>query len=291
MKSRLFLAALCALVLTLSSALVYAQEAASEEPREDDPLEADAEAEPEYTWDDYAVKGYAIEIFGGVFNGDRYLDLPVKGDRTQVEEGSDYVMGYDGTLWGPDELDYTIYDGPVKTLEDGYTLGVKVASYLTESFHVDLSLAYSSSEAQLTMVNSEDPENPVREEIDRDAGVQIFRGGLSATYDLRRFDLWGIYPYLGFGFGGVIVRYSALEDVGALYLVGTGGLKKHLFGGTSAFFQFDLTNYSMSRDELHYKKSITFTDLTFGLSFFIDTVPPEVRSLHEAEQEEASRRR
>jgi opacity protein-like surface antigen len=297
MKSRLFSAVLCILALTLSAALAGAQEAAPDDPRADDPLEADAEAEPELTWDDYTVKAYAIQIFGGAFNGDRYLDLPIKSDRTQVEEGSDWVMGYDGNILTPDVLDYEIYDSPVKELENGYTLGVKVASYLTDNFHVDLSLTYSSSTARLTMVNLEDPENPVREELPTvddvnvsvDDGVQIFRGAISGLYDLSTFDLWGISPYVGFGFGGVLVSYSALEDVGALFLVGTGGLKRHLFGSTSAFLQFDLTNFSMSRDELEYTKNVTFMDLTFGLSFFIDTVPADVRALHESEQVESRR--
>ncbi len=285
MKSRLFQATLCVLALTLFAASAYAQDADAA-----NPLEADTEAEPEYTWDDFAVKAYTIQIFGGAFNGDRYLDLPVKLDRTQVEEGTDWVMGYDGRVWTPDRLDYDVYDGPIKTLENGYTLGAKVGSYLSDNFHVDLSLSYSASEAQLTMENMDDPENVFREEIDRDAGVQIFRGGISMMYDLQKFDLWGIYPYFGFGFGGVIVRYSALEDVGALYLVGSGGLKRHIAGATSAFIQFDLTNYSMSRHELHYTKSVTFTDIVFGLSFFIDTVPQDVRALHEADQAEAARR-
>jgi hypothetical protein len=300
MNSRLIPAFICALAMLLPAARASAQDAAADSTAavDVDPLEIDAEVEPEYTWDDYTVKAYAIEIFGGAFNGDRYLDLPVKDDRTQVEEGSDWVMGYDGNLLTPDRLDYEVYDGPVKTLENGFSVGLKVASYLSEQFHIDLSLTYSSTEAQLTMVNTEDPENPFREElpeingvnVSRDSGVQIFRGGVSGTYDLSQFRLWGIYPYIGFGFGGIIVRYTALEDVGALYLVGTGGLKRHLFGSASAFFQFDLTNFSMSRDELEYKKNVTFTDLTLGLSFFIDRVPAEVRSLHEAEQAEAARR-
>jgi len=309
MNSRLCPAAICALVVLLFAALAAAQDAGSADPLEAepvdpleaepvDPLEANVEAEPELTWDDYAVKAYTIEIFGGAFQGDRYLDLPVKDDRTQVEEGSDWVMGYDGNLLTPDVLDYEIYDGPIKELENGFTLGVKVASYLSENFHVDLSLTYSATEAQLTMVNSDDPENPIREpvppvngvDVSRDEDVQIFRGGISGIYDLSSFRLWGIYPYVGFGFGGILISYTSLEDVGALYLLGTGGLKRQIFGSTSAFFQFDLTNFSMSREELHYKKNVTFMDLSFGISFFIDRVPPEVRSLHQAEQAESATR-
>ena len=286
MKTRLFPIVICALVLALPAALACAQDAAAE-----DPLEADGEVEPELAWDDYLVKGYTVQIFGGAFNGAQYLDLPVRGDRTQVEAGSDRVMSYDGTWWEPDELDYTIYDGPVKTIEDGYTVGLKFGSFLSENFHIDLTLSYSATEAQLTMVNTNDPLNQFREEIDRDTSIQIYRGAASMMYDLQRFDLLGIYPYFGFGFGGIINRFSNLADTGGLYLLGSIGLQRHVAGTASFFLQFDMTTFPMSRDELNYTETVTYTDITFGISFFIDTIPSDVRALRATDLAAAQQRR
>jgi len=301
MKTRLFLALCCCFVLVVAAASALAQDEPANDPLEADaaepeatadPLEADrSEAQPELTWQDYKIKAYKIRLFGGRFGGDEYLSLPVKGDRTYLTEGSDLVASYDGTLWEVDELDYNIYDGPIKELEDGFTFGVRVGSYLTDNFHLDLALSYSSSEAVLTMVNTEDPENQFREEIDRDTSVQVFRGGLEMIYDFDRFRLLGFYPYLGFGFGGVINRFSNLEDVNSLYLVGTIGLEHQLFANTSAFAQFNVTTFAMDRQELHYNETVTFTDVTVGLSFFIDVVPADIRALHASEMAEAARRR
>ena len=286
MKTRLFPTVICVLVLALSASFAYAQDAA-----EDDPLEADGDVEPELTWADYGIKGYTVQIFGGAFNGAEYLNLPVLGDRTQVEEGSDWVMSYDGTWWEPDELDYEIYGGPVKTIENGYTFGVKFGSYLSDNFHIDLTFAYSATEAQLTMVNSDDPANEFREEIDRDTSIQIFRGAASMMYDIRSFSPLGIYPYFGFGFGGIINRFSNLSDTGGLYMIGSFGLQRHVAGTASLFLQYDMTTFPMSRDELHYTETVTYTDITFGISFFIDTIPSDVRALHESDLAAAERRR
>lgn len=280
MNPRLFPAALLSLALLLACGVAYAQNAEA-----GDPLEADTEPEPELGWDDYAIKGYSIEFFGGMFGGDTYLDLPVKGPRTEVEEGSDNVRAYDGTWLQRGSNIEEYYDGPTKVLENGITLGFKVGSYLTENFHLDLVFSYTRSEAVLTMVNSEDEENPVREEISRDDSVQIIRGGLEMVYDIDRFGLVGFHPYFGFGVGGLIHRFSALEDRGELYLVGTFGAKRQLFGNASAFVQFDLTNYSISREELDYNTNMMVTDITVGLSFFMDVVPGDVRAARAAEND------
>jgi hypothetical protein len=262
--------------------------ALAQDPPSDDPL--DDEGEVAETWDNYMVKAYSIQFFGGLFGGDRYLDLPVMGEQTEVEEGSQRVMSYDGTWWELDELDYTRYDGPVKTIEDGVTGGVRVGTYLADAFHMDLTFSYTKTEAFLTMVDKTDREDLITEEIDRDDNVQILRASLKMMYDLDNTSLLGFSPYLGFGFGGVITRYTNLEDVGGLFLVGTAGMRRPIVGNTSAFFQFDLTTYAMSREELHYNKTVTFTDITAGLSFYVDVVPGDVRSRHQADLADRRRR-
>lgn len=283
MKSRLFLALLCLFAMTLTVTAL-----AQDDPPSDDPL--DEEGEVAETWDNYMVKAYSIQFFGGLFGGDRYLDLPVMGEQTEVQEGTQRVMSYDGTWWELDELDYTRYDGPVKTIEDGVTGGLRVGTYLADSFHMDMTFSYTKTEAFLTMVDKTDRENLITEEIDRDDNVQILRASLKMMYDLDNTSLLGFSPYLGFGFGGVITRYTNLADVGGLFLVGTAGARRQVVGNASAFVQFDLTTFAMNREELHYNKTVTYTDITAGLSFYVDVVPGDVRSRHQAELADRRRR-
>jgi len=283
MKSRLFLALTCSLAMALSVEAV-AQEPPTADPLDDEGVVAD-------TWDSYLVKSYSIQVFGGLFGGDRYLDLPVMGQQTEVEEGTQRVMSYDGTWWELDELDYTRYDGPVKTIEDGLTAGVHIGTYLADSFHMDLTLSYTRTEAFLTMVDKSDRDNMVTEEIDRDDNVQILRASLKMMYDLDNVRMLGTSPYLGFGFGGVITRFSNLDDRGGLFLVGSAGIRREIARDISAFIQFDVTAMAMDRDELHYNKTVAFTDITAGLSLFLDVVPGDVRSRHLADQADRRQRR
>jgi hypothetical protein len=285
MNSRFFTAVFCSLILLMLATSALAQEQAEA----DDPLAGEGEIEE--TWDSYKVKAYTIQVFGGLFGGDEYLNLPLMGDQTQVEEGTQRVMSFDGSWWELDELDYTVYDAPIKEIEDGITAGVRVGTYLSNEFHLDLVFSYTKTEAYLSMINQDDPENPVREEIDRDDNVQILRGALEMMYDINDFSLFGFRPYLGFGFGGVITSFSNLEDVGGLFLIGTGGLRTNITESTSAFVQFDLTTYAMSRDELNYTETVTYTDITAGLAFFVDVVPGDVRARHEADMAERERNR
>jgi hypothetical protein len=260
----------------------------------DNPLEAGSGAEPELTWQDYTVKAYTVQIFGGWFGGAEYLNLPVKGPRTYLQGGYDPVMSYSGSWFerreGPGGLDYDKYDAPIKRIDDGFTAGLKLGSYLADNFHIDIAFAYSATQAVLTMVNKEDPDDLVREEIDRDPNVQVLRGALQIMYDLDEFRILGFSPYLGLGFGGIITRFSNLPDVGGLFLVGTFGLQRTIVGNASVFVQADLTTFSMSRDELHYTKSVTYKDLSAGISFYFDTVPADIRALHEAQQADRRRR-
>ena len=98
-------------------------------------------------------------------------------------------------------------------------------------------------------------------------------------------------PYLGFGFGGVINRFSNLDDMGELFLVGTAGFQRQFSEQISFFLQANAATFAMGREELHYTTTVTYTDLTAGLSFFFDVVPADVRAQHAAQQAEQRRRR
>lgn len=284
------------LAVSLGLALMAALPVMGQEMASDDPLETATVAEPELTWRDFSVKAYTVQVFGGRFGGAQYLNLPIIADRVQFATRP-RVMSYRGDWWRhgehEGELDYNVWDSPIKTIEDGLTFGLKLGSYITDDFHLDFCFAYSSTQAVLTMVNidEDDPNYLVRSEIDRDPNVQILRAALQMTYDIRDFQLFGFQPYFGLGFGGVLNRFSNLTDVGSLFLVGSFGMIGRLSGDISLFLQTDMTTFTMARDELHYTTLVTYRDFSAGLSFYFDVVPPEIRSLHEAQQAERRRRR
>ncbi len=295
MKSWLLPASLCAICLLVGASAVHAQdpvEPATPAEGAVAPAAPDIDIEPEMTYEDYTIKGYTIAVFGGAFGGDEYLNLPVRGDRTFEDEGADNVMSYDGDWL---IYDREIHDAPVKTLEDGTGFGFKIGSWLNDNVHVDLVFSYVGTEAVLTMVNKT-PDTPAtddtfREEMSRDTDVTIFRAGIALAYELRQFELVGIHPYIGFGFGGVITRFSAIDDTGELFFNGTFGLTRPISNDLSIFAQYDMTTFAMDRDELQYTERVNLSDLRVGLSWFIDVVPSGVRALHEAEVKEANSRR
>jgi hypothetical protein len=201
-------------------------------------------------------------------------------------------MSYDGEWL---IYDRRIHDAPIKTIEDATGFGVKIGSWLNDNVHIDLTFSYVGTEASLTMINKT-PETPAgddtfREEISRDTDVTVFRAGIGLSYEMRQFELLGIHPYVGFGFGGIITRFSAIDDTGELFFNGSLGITRPISGDLAIFAQYDMTTFAMSRDELHYTERVSFSDLRLGVSWFIDVVPPDVRALHEAEAKEASTRR
>jgi hypothetical protein len=285
--------ALCSFMLTNTA---IGQEGAA-----DDPLESSILDEPELTWSDYTVKAYTVQIFGGWFGGTQYLNLPLTGPRAQYAE-LPLIMSYSGDWWqhGTEEGELNYHrptrsgpgwDSPIKTIEDGITLGLKLCSYIGNQVHIDLLFAYSSAQASLTMVNREDEDNVYRAEIDRDPNVQVLRAAMQISYDIHELSLVGLRPYLGIGFGGVLNRFSNLPDRGGLFLIGTFGLQRQLTDTFAFFVQGNLTAFAMSREELHYTKTVTYKDVSAGISLYFDAVPADIRALHETQQAERRQRR
>jgi hypothetical protein len=243
-------------------------------------------AEEPSTYDDYTVKAYTLSIFGGYFSGATFFSLPPLEDRTFVEAGSNDVMGYDGEWL---ILDPNIYGAPTKEIQPGTGWGTQIGIYLSDSFHLDLALSFASTSATIDMLNlnPSDPDNPYIERVPgesgEDTGVSIITGGAALIYDARSFRLGGIYPFVGFGLGGIINSFTELEDKTALYFRGLGGLKYDLSRKLIVFAQANLTTFSYPTEELNYTTQVTYFDLYLGLALFIDTIPPEVRAAHELE--------
>jgi len=268
MKHNPALAISCAIGLLFLAGSPWAQEA---EPT------ADGQPTEESVEEDYMVKAYSISLWGGWFSGGTFLDLQPLEERTQLEEGANDIYKYDGTIFTPQELQFPTwnYDAPQKQIEPGVMVGGKIGIYLTDKFHLDLVGSFGKSQAKTTFINS-DPDNsngPYREERDRDEDITIFMGGGDLVYDATTVRFLGFSPFVGFGIGGIINRFSVLEDKTALYFQLLGGLNFNLTHNFLFRAEFDATTFSFSREELHYGKQVTYTSIRLGLTWLIDVVP------------------
>ncbi len=268
MKHKFALALLGVLGLLLSPNSLLAQEP--------EPTEGE-ESDTEQVAEEYTVKAYSLTIWGGWFSGTTFLDLQPLEDRTQLEEGSDVVYKYDGSVFTPQELIFSTwsYQGARKEIEPGFVVGGKIGIYLSDQFHIDVVGAYGSSQAKTTYINS-DPENldsPFREELDRDNNITIFMGGGDLVYDATTVKFLGFSPFVGFGIGGIINRFTQLEDKTALYFQLVGGLNFSLTQSLLLHTEFNATTFSFSREELHYGKQVTYTSIRLGLTWMFNLVP------------------
>ncbi|MFH1842847.1 MAG: hypothetical protein ABIF77_06530 [bacterium] len=219
----------------------------------------------------YRIKKITLTFFGGYFSGSTFFELPTLEDRTQLEEGSDEVFRYDGTIFELGEH----YDAPEKKIDPGRTFGGRFGFYLSDQFHLDLVASVTMSKATTTFLNS-DPrleDGPRRELIDEDDGFTIYKGGGSLMYDITAVDFYGFMPYFGLGLGGVINRFTTLSDKTALYFELTGGLSFDVSSSLRINTQFTASTLSFETEELHYSKQVTYAYASLGICWVFDTVP------------------
>lgn len=291
MKNRTLLAlSLTALLLGSVPAATAQEPTAAQEERV-------AEIEENLKYDDYTVKAYRLSFYAGNFSGATYLDLPELEERTILTPGAGDIVAYDGeVLWESTakyENGMSIYDSARKEIESGPAFGTRVGIYISNDFHLDLLGTYATGKAVTTMLYRPDPEditNSSRMVVDQDDGFKMLKGGLALMYDARPATFFGIMPRLGFGLGGVINRYSFLEDKTALYLEGNFGLSYELFDNFNLTGQADLTSFAYEVDELGYSNMVNYATFSVGVSWFIDVVPSEVRAAHLAELRAAEER-
>ena len=293
-----------ALVPVLVGAVATAQEA--EVPAATDTT-AVAAAEQALEYDDYTVKAYTLTVFGGGFTGATYLDLQEIGPKTVVTPGIGNnlgpadVLGYDGLplpeARARDQEGKLLYDAPQKKIEPGPAYGVRLGIYISDNFHLDLVGTYAQSKAVTSMKylgenviytdtdgNEQQLVKNTRYELDKDEDFVVYKGGLALLYDAKPAEFWGIVPRLGFGLGGIINRYSALEDKTSLYLEGSFALTHRFFDRLDVVAQADVTNFAFQVDELRYANMVNYATFSFGISWFIDVLPSDVRAKHNAER-------
>ena len=303
MKFRNLVSLLLALGLLLSGPVLMAQEE-TEDPTVTAPAEATDEVEPSpaeepvpeatvplpeepLTYEDYSVKAYTLTIFAGQTSGATYLENMDLADRTILTEEEYAIVAYDGgTLLV--SLDAEHYTGAHKDITEGPAYGGRIGIYVSDDFHLDILGSYSKGEVITTMSYTDDPENypddSVRIEVDRDNGYQMYKGGLALMYDATPATFFGLVPRLGFGLGGIINRYSELSDVTGLYLEGNFGLNFELMKNFQIGAQVDVTNFAFEVEELGYSNMVNYVTYGLGLTIFLDSLPPEVRASHLAEE-------
>lgn len=254
-------------------------------------------------YSDFIVKGYSISFSAGYFAGATYLDNPLLGPKVYYpiqsgfQERTGDVLRYfpdEGDGYGDvlpestllDEDQHFIYDAAQKEVEPGETYNLKVGIYIADNFHLDLAGTYIASRARTTMMHLyeyDDPTTYEREEVDSDDGFKVYKGGLNLMYDAKPATFWGFEPRLGFGLGGIINRYSELEDKTALYLEGNFALNYNLFKSLDLTAMVDYATFAFDVDELGYSNMVHYTSFSLGMTWFIDVLPAEVRAAREAE--------
>ncbi len=297
---------LFALGLMLTAGTVLAQDSPAPTPVSD---EHQTHVTAPENYKDYAVKAYRLEFFGGNFSGGTYLDNKPISNRTVITTGGDPLYAYNpdgsqilvqgvrvenGTIIYPhrdnDRPNSTFFDAPRKEIKPGTTFGGRIGIYIADEFHLDLVGTYSSGKAVTTMLYDKDGEegkdfSETRVTIEEDSGFKVIQGGIDLMYDAIPATKFGITPHLGFGLGGILNRYSYLEDKTGLYLKGNLGFSSHLAKNLDLYARAEVSTFAFEVDELGYSNMVSYTNFTLGLSWFMDVLPPAVRAKHQAEPE------
>jgi hypothetical protein len=252
---------LCAWCLVLTAPFLLAQESETMAPEEEE------EAIPEVT---YSIKTITLAVFGGYTTGATFLDLPPLEDRTQLEEGSNEVYRYDGTIF--DLPDY--YDAPQKKIESSNLFGGRIGFYLSDEFHLDLVMSVAKSRAVTTFLNR-DPRLPreIRQQKDEDPNFASYSLGGNLMYDVNSFKLFGLTPHFGVGIGGIINTFGELQDKSALYFSLLGGLAYNVAAHYNLYLQFKATTFSFDTEELSYGKQVNYVSMVMGVARSFDVTP------------------
>lgn len=299
---------LLTLCLLLAASVATAQDRILKVP---DPAEESAADEEELPalkkfdkYEDFIVKGYSISFTAGYFTGTTYLDNQLLGPKvyypiqTGFQERTNDILRYfpdnddgygdvlpESTLL--DEDQHFIYDAAQKEVEPGEAYNLRVGIYIADNFHLDLAGTYISARARTTMMHLyeyDDPSTYKREEVDYDDGFKVYKGGLALMYDAEPARFWGIEPRLGFGLGGIINRYTELEDKTALYVEGNFALNYNLFKTVDLTAMVDYATFAFDVDELGYSNMVHYTSFSLGMTWFIDVLPADIRAAHQADQ-------
>ncbi len=259
------------------------------------PAQTEAETAPEVTTEELTsmVKSISIRLSGGYYAGATFLNLPIIDDRAQLADGSNTVMLFNGEeLNLGTERPENGFDSPIKEIDAGEIFRANVGFYLSDSFHIDLNVSYTRSRALLSLARFEDDvfvERVYGNELDQwyegfydetsyaggseDARFKSYMGGISLAYDAHAIKTLGLTPFFGTGFGGIINRFSVLEDKTALYFQLFGGLTLPLTDSFHVNAQFSATTFAFPTEEVNYSEQVTTMTGTLGITLLFDVKP------------------
>lgn len=240
------------------------------------------------------IKTISLNFGVGYYSGCTYFELPLIHPNAQIAEGSNNLWLFDGEYLdlGTGPVDANRYlDAPIKKINPGSLFSANIGFYLSENFHVDLSASLAKSTADITLieVNDEIPgerfqptgdhdffQNNPRFQGDNpfhDDNFTLYSGGLTIIYDAANLRKAFMLPYFGVGLGGVINRFSALEDKTALYFQFVTGAFIPITDNLKINAEIRATTYSLSTEEVVYAKEIFNATFTIGATWMIDVKP------------------
>lgn len=239
------------------------------------------------------VKQISLAFRGGRFGGTTYLDLPVVDQRAQLALGSNTVTLFNGEILDlGDARPVNGFDSPVKEIDQGESFGVNIGFFLSDSFHIDLNASYVRSQAVLSMARFESGELIERvygADLDQwyegfydrteyaggsvDENFRSYMGGISVSYDAVVLRTMGLVPTFGMGFGGIINRFTVLEDKTALYFQLYGGLDLPISDTIHVNSIVTATTFGFQTEEVTYAEQVTTLTAQLGVTLHFDVKP------------------
>ncbi len=245
---------------------------------QDSPAGADDTALPDAPTS--AIKRIAISFSGGTYSGATFFKLPPLDDRAQLEEGTNII-----TLFNGEELDLGEevpvdegFGAPVKKIDSGHFVEGRIGFYLNESFHLDLVGGLVLADASLSVLQYDggEPLGRITGTVENgflDTGHTAFMGGFQFGYDGHQLKKFGLTPNFGLGFGGIIDRFTVLEDKTALFFQLFGELSYPAFDNIEIRARVTTTTYSFRTEEVRYTEQITASNFTLGFTWLFDANP------------------
>jgi len=238
------------------------------------------------------IKTISLSFGGGYYSGCSYFELPLIHPNAQIAEGSNNLWLFDGEYLdlGTGDAD-RYFDSPIKEINPGTLFSGNIGFYLSENFHVDLSASMARSTADITVIEVNDDipgerfqptgdhdflQNDTRFQGDNpfhEDDFKLYAGGITLMYDATNLRKGILLPYFGCGLGGVINRFSALEDKTALYFQFVSGAYIPVTDRFMISADIRATTYSLGTEEVIYAKEIFNTTFTLGATWMIDVKP------------------
>lgn len=243
------------------------------------PLAAMAQESPEEESSRGLLEVERIELnfYGGSLRGDTYLEL----DDTFYDEEFTFDIG-DRDLFDFSGDPLVNIRAPQKEIENGNTYGASVTFYLSENFGMQLHGAYAQADAVLS---GKDPGSDERYEWDR-SSVDIIAGGASVVYHLGREKKMKVRPYFDLGFGGILTKFDAVDDVGALFFQYGTGVTFGLFGPMRLQLGVGSKLFTFDTEEVSLASTVNLATFSVGLTWRHDVPPKPVEPVDEPNGED-----